>query len=266
MRSGERARRVVLLAMTALTLACRSHLPAWTEIPATSNSGESTLTGSPLTLTKTETPPVLDGKLDDGAWARAAILGPLVDPGTGADARSSRISTFAKITWDERALYLGIVVRDQKASSPFSRDEIDPHIWSKASGVELMLQPGDPGDNRDYYELQVDVNGAVWDTRFDDYNRPITGEGATKQFGHQDWQSHVERAVFVEPSRFYCIELALPWSSLSSTRTASPPHAHDVWRANLYSFRDGQRQALAWSPLKGEGNFHKASRFGRLKF
>jgi hypothetical protein len=34
----------------------------------------------------------------------------------------------------------------------------------------------------------------------------------------------------------------------------------------LYSFRDGQSQALAWSPLRREGNFHRAKRFGRLRF
>jgi hypothetical protein len=44
------------------------------------------------------------------------------------------------------------------------------------------------------------------------------------------------------------------------------PSQGDVWRVNLYSFRDGQRQALAWSPILGEGNFHRASRFGRLRF
>ena len=58
--------------------------------------------------------------------------------------------------------------------APFGRDDVDPHVWGKSSGIELMLQPGDPGDNRDYYELQVDVGGAVFDSHFDDYNAPIT--------------------------------------------------------------------------------------------
>jgi hypothetical protein len=35
---------------------------------------------------------------------------------------------------------------------------------------------------------------------------------------------------------------------------------------NLYSFRDGQADAMSWSPLLGQGNFHRSSRFGRLRF
>jgi hypothetical protein len=35
---------------------------------------------------------------------------------------------------------------------------------------------------------------------------------------------------------------------------------------NVYSFRDGQRDSLAWSPTLGQGNFHFAPRFGRVIF
>jgi hypothetical protein len=45
-----------------------------------------------------------------------------------------------------------------------------------------------------------------------------------------------------------------------------PPRPGDVWRANLYSFRDGQGDSLAWSFIRGEGNFHRSSRFGRVVF
>src|SRR5262249_7459452 len=157
--------------------------------------------------------------------------------------------------WDDRALYLGFVVRDRSPESPFGRDDVDPHVWGQSSGVELMLQPGDPGDNRDYYELQVDVNGAVFDSHFEEYNRPTTGEGPAKTCGHQEWSSQVQRALYVEKGRFWSAEIALPWSALSAGRTSIPPKSGDVWRLNLYSFRDGQRLSLAWSPLRGLGNF-----------
>ncbi len=200
-------------------------------------------------------------------WANAAVLGPLVEPGAGRAAGERHpVAAWARAGWDDRALYLGFVVRDRSPTSPFTRDAIDPHVWGASSGIELMLQPGDPGDNKDYYELQVDVAGAVFDSHFDDYNQPITGVGPAKIFGHQDFSSHVERAISVEPGRFYVIELALPWSALSPGRVPIPPRAGDVWRLNLYSFRDGQRAALAWSPLRGQGNFHRSARFGRVRF
>jgi hypothetical protein len=211
-------------------------------------------------------PPVIDGKLDEPAWASAAVLGPLVDPSSGAQAPGHPVAATARASWDERALYLGVVVRDGKASSPFSREDADPHIWAKASAIELMLQPGDPGNNRDYYEVQVDVAGAVFDTRWDDYNVPIRGEGAAKVFGHVSWSSGVQRAVHVQKGRFYSVELALPWSSLPQGASPRPPRPGDVWRINLYSFRQGQALALAWSPIRGQGNFHRSARFGRIQF
>jgi hypothetical protein len=215
------------------------------------------------------TPPRLDGKLDDAAWVGAATLGPFGDPGTGAPAPDDYpVTAFGRLGWDAQALYLGFVVHDPAPESPFQRDADDPHIWAQASGVEVMLQPGDPGDNRDYFELQIDVHGATFDSHFDDYNAPVTGSGAARRFGHMEWTSGVERAVHVQPHSFYSIEAALPWKSLSQEgrRVLVPPRAGDVWRINLYSFRDGQRRALAWSPLKGQGNFHRASRFGRIRF
>jgi hypothetical protein len=245
---------------------CDKRVPEWAHFPSARNVGEPTIAGEPLLVPRLTTPLAIDGLLNDAEWQTAVTLGPLVDPGSGADADKSPVAAFAKLAWDDRALYVGVVVRDRSPTSPFARTDVDPHVWGKASGIELMLQPGDPGDNRDYYELQVDVNGAVWDTRFDDYNQPITGSGADKRFGHQEWQSQVERASFIAKGDFYAIELAIPWAAFEHARVAIPPRANDVWRLNLYTFRDGQRFALAWSPLRGQGNFHRASRFGRIRF
>lgn len=250
-----------------LLAGCHSPEPDWAKLPAGAVAGEPTIAGEPAHVPRLSVAPVLDGKLDDAAWAKAAVLGPLGDPFGGATPPVSHpVYAWAKMGWDDRALYLGIVVRDGKPTSPFGRDDNDPHVWGASSGVELMLQPGDFGDNRDYYELQVDVAGAVFDSHFDDYNQPITGQGPSKIFGHQDWSSHVERATWVHKGGFWSAEVALPWSALAPGRAAIPPKPGDVWRLNLYSFRDGQRAALAWSPLRGQGNFHRSSRFGRAKF
>lgn len=93
----------------------------------------------------------------------------------------------------------------------------------------------------------------------------MTGAGASRRYGHQEWASGVERGVTIEPGR-WVVELALPFASLAPARTQLPPRPGDAWRANLYAFRDGQREASAWSPLLGQGNFHRAARWGRLRF
>ncbi len=267
-RRQKRRRRWFLAAATwSLLSACAAPLPDWARVPPDALAGEPTIAGAPARVARLSSAPAIDGRLDEAAWRGAAALGPFVDPGEGRPAASDDpVRAFARIGWGAEALYLGLVVLDGDPAAPFAADAVDPHVWAQSSAVEAMLQPGDPGDNRDYYELQVDTGGAVFDSHFDDYNAPISGAGAQKIFGHQEWSSQVRHAAAVERRRFYALELALPWSALSPGRTPIPPRPGDVWRLNLYSFRDGQRRALAWSPLRRQGNFHRAARFGRIAF
>jgi len=257
-----------MLAALVLLPGCRDRRPDWAKQPESAMSGDATVLGEPLLVKKLASPIVIDGNLDEAAWQSAAAAGPFVAPGEGQVLKDHPVKGFARIAWDDTKLYLGVVVDDRSPFSPFTRDAVDPHIWEQSSAIELMIQPGDPGDNREYYEIQVDTAGAIFDTRWDDYNRPITnGPGGEKLFGHMDWSSKLERAVAIhEKAKLYSIEIAIPWSSFSSTRVSVPPKPGDVWRLNLYSFREGQRLALAWSPIKGQGNFHKSSRFGRVRF
>lgn len=230
-------------------------------------AGESTLGGAPARVPRFASAPVIDGKLDEPVWQTATVLGPFVDTGNGKRVSSSHpVSATARIGWDARHLYLGFLVADGHPTAPFRRADVDPHLWASASAVEIMLQPGDPADNRDYYEIQIDTVGAIFDTHWDDYMTPLSGGPADRVFGHQEWSCAAERAATVIPGHSYTLELALPWDKLAPGRTPIPPRPGDVWRLNLYSFRDGQRLALGWSPIRGEGNFHKSARFGRIRF
>lgn len=258
-----RPRTVALLLI--LLAACHPKDPSWSVAPA-EHRGDPTISGEPLEVPRLGGAPIVDGKLDDAVWSGAAVLGPLVDSNSGAEVPSSPVAAWARVGFTDEALWLGVVVRDRSPVAAFGRDDVDPHVWGKSSGIELILQPGDPGDNRDYYEMQVDVGGAVFDSHFDDYNAPVGGTGAAKVFGHQEWSSGVERAAFVARGSFWSVEVKLPWRAIAGARVAVPPRPGDVWRLNLYSYRDGQRYALAWSPMRGQGNFHRASRFGRVRF
>jgi hypothetical protein len=210
----------------------------------------------------------LDGRLDEPFWSAAGDTGGFVHPGTGRADSHSRVKGAARVAWDQQNLYLALVIGDGDPVTPFAPDQVDPHLWERSSAVEVMIQPGDPGNNSHYYELQVDPAGAVWDTSFDDYNQPIsvTPEGG-RRFGHQEWSSGVQKGIVIDRvGGRYTLELAIPWRALQSPNASAPPRPGDVWRVNFYSFRDGQRDALAWSPLLGEGNFHRSARFGRLRF
>ena len=230
-------------------------------------AGQSTISGPPARVARFAQRPVVDGRLDEAVWQTATVLGPFVDTNDGREVSAGHpVAATARIGWDDERLYLGFVVADGQPTAPFRRDDPDPHLWGSASAVEVMVQPGDPGDNRDYYEIQVDTAGAVFDTHWDDYMTPLQGSGTSRLFGHQAWSCAADRAATVERGRSYTLELALPWSALAKGRTPIPPRTGDVWRLNLYSFRDGQSLALGWSPIRGQGNFHRSSRFGRVRF
>jgi hypothetical protein len=212
---------------------------------------------------------VVDGRLDEPAWQKTAPTREFVHPGTGAPlGPGAPLGGTVRVRYDDTALYLAFEARDRNVRGGFDASSVDPHLWTRDT-VELMLDPDGDGDNRDYYEIQVNPQGLVFDSRFDDYNSPrVLPDGP---FGHQDFDSHLQRAVTVlgtldDPSdqdRGYIVEAALPWKSLTKAQQV-PPKAGSEWRANFYVMKDNG--GVSWSPILGQGNFHKASRFGRLRF
>lgn len=213
-------------------------------------------------------PIVLDGKLDEEAWATAASTGPFVNVATGRPATSSEVGGRAKLLYDDDALFVAVEVFDEELRGGFDVSQRDPHLWTKDT-VELMLDPDGDGDNLDYYEIQVGPQNLVFDSVFDSYNQPrVAPDGP---FGHEEWSSQLKSAVTLRGSlddpasdEGYTVELAIPWSSFDRAKRA-PPAPADLWRINLYAI-DDSGSASAWSPILGQGNFHKAARFGRARF
>ena len=61
----------------------------------------------------------------------------------------------------------------------------------------------------------------------------------------------------------YTVEAKIPWASFTKAQHA-PPLPGDTWRMNFYAMKNNG--GTAWSPILGMGNFHRASRFGRVKW
>jgi hypothetical protein len=159
-------------------------------------------------------------------------------------------------------------VTDSNLIGGFEPQTQDPHLWTRDT-VEVMVDPDGDGDNRDYYEIQINPQGLVFDSRFDDYNQPKTEPDGP--YGHQEWSAQAETAVIVDGTiddpkdqdRGYTVEARIPWRSFDRAKRI-PPLPGDEWRVNLYAMQNNG--GVAWSPILGQGNFHKASRFGRLSF
>jgi hypothetical protein len=208
----------------------------------------------------------IDGKLDEPAWKDAATSGPFVNVRTGDAEESSPVQGSVRVLWNEKNLFLGFEVQDSNIVGGFDATAKDPHLWTKDT-VEIMIDPDGDGDNKDYYEIQVGPQNLVFDTQFDEYNKPKTEPNGP--FGHQEWSSKLESAVVIDGTldktddkdKGYTVEIRVPWSSLNKAKKA-PPELGDRWRVNFYAMQDNS--GVAWSPILGQGNFHKASRFGKI--
>ena len=132
-----------------------------------------------------------------------------------------------------------------------------------------MIDP--EGDNKDYYEIQINPQNKVFRTRYDSYNTPKTEPDGP--FGHEDWSPKIQSAVVVkgtldakekkadDKESGYTVEAAIPWAAFDKA-PSHPPKPFDNWRINLYAMKNNS--GVAWSPILGQGNFHKASRFGKV--
>jgi hypothetical protein len=220
----------------------------------------------------------VDGKGDDAPWGAAASTSPFVDVGTGRPSPSFPVQGAAKVAWDDQNLYLLIDVKDPNVVGFFTSKDKQPDSWT-ATGqpmlwtkhtAEVMIDPDGDGDNKDYFELQINPQNKVFKSRFDEYNKPkVEPKGP---FGHEDWDPKLTSAVVVkgtidkpdDKDEGYTVEVAIPWKAFEKGAKNLPPKSGDTWRVNFYAMQDNG--GTAWSPILGQGNFHKATRFGKITF
>ena len=208
----------------------------------------------------------LDGKLDEPAWKTAANTGPLVDVRTGGPNKAFPINGDVRVLWSDAGMYVAFSVADTDMIGGFKKGDVDPHLWTKDT-VEIMVDPDGDGDNKDYYEIQINPQNLVFDSQFDSYNEPKKEPDGP--FGHQEWASNLKSAVALDGTvdkstdedRGYTVEAMIPWKSFSKAGKL-PPEAGSAWRVNFYAMKNNG--GVAWSPILGQGNFHKSSRFGRI--
>jgi hypothetical protein len=214
----------------------------------------------------------IDGKATEPEWATAASTGPFVDVGTGRPNPASPVAGAAKLTWDDKNLYVYYEVKqsepyvgftDAKAQPADFTVTGQPKLWTKDT-VEMMVDPDPSGDNRDYYELQINPQNKMFKSQFDTLQQPHGGDNGP--FGHEDWDPKLKSATALQKGpdgkvTGYSVEIAIPWQAYAKAAN-HPPMPGDVWRVNFYAMHNNG--GVSWSPILGQGSFHKASRFGRI--
>ena len=222
------------------------------------------------------TPIVVDGKLDDPAWADAPWTDNFVDiQGPGKPA--PRFRTRAKILWDDNYLYIGAELEE-----PHVRATLTQHdsVIFKDPDFEVFIDP--KGETEPYYEFEMNAFNTTWDLMLD---KPYMDGGKP----HNEWEiTGAKTAVQVrgtinnpaDTDEGWTVELAFPWSALSQhARHAGPPTDGEQWRIdfsrveyqitisnNTYQNVPGvPEDNWVWSP-QGVIDMHRPEMWGQLQF
>jgi len=208
-------------------------------------------------------PITVDGVLAEPAWDRAQRLGPFVrnvdgrsDFERAAGEAQPLLPTYARLLWDEEALYVAFEVTDDDVWA--RNTHRDDTTLPGDEVVELFLDDG--GDEITYYEFEVSPAGVVYDLFNFVPTAPVDHDPYNRFIGHPTWDAPgLEAAVAVNgtldivenPKRRltearddegWTVELALPWEALRTTTTPSEetirqqvhPDPGDRWRLNLH--------------------------------
>ena len=188
----------------------------------------------------------IDGKLEEPVWKQAAHTGGFVQVSTGELMRASEPGGYAKLLWNDQAMFLGFDVRDHDVVGGFDPASKDPHLWTKDT-VEIMVDPDGDGDNRDYYEIQINPQNLVFDSRFDHYNQPkVEPDGP---FGHEDWSAQVRSAVTVQGT----LDMAPPATSSPKRITVGSRRISSRMASLIASRKVNVRVAIILPPFSSYG-------------
>jgi hypothetical protein len=203
----------------------------------------------------------LDGVLDEPVWAKAPRLGPFVNQLDGGDRityfqdgathEQALQQTYARLLWDDKALYLAFEVEDDdiwvRPGALDNRDE----------SVTVCLDAD--GDEIAYYTFSVNAANTVYDyfnlipaapMDFNPWNRhlglpnwdarglrsAVTVKGTVEQV--KRWKQRPANDI----DTGYTVEMAIPWKNFSTTltpggqaiRQSVHPAPDGRWRLGLF--------------------------------
>ena len=211
----------------------------------------------PVNVPYADEAPKIDGTFEgEAAWKKALKLTRFVNTMSG---QPVPIVTDAYIMWDAEHLYVAVKAKDDALKSPYT--EHDDELW-KADAFEIFLDP--KGDKRDYYELQVNPQGVIFDSYLPKYRK-----------NQNDWSSNMVVKTVMDGTLNddsdtdvgWTAELAIPFASLTEGGGV-PPKNGERWKINFFRVDAGKSDKkgyAAWSPPM-RGDFHTLARFGQVIF
>jgi hypothetical protein len=201
---------------------------------------------------------VVDGKLDDKAWAAATPI-ELIFPWESQTGPKQK--TVARLLWDDDYLYVGYDCEDSDIVA-LRTERDDPTYLDDA--VEIFINPK-PSQTGVYFGLEMNARAVLYDYLMYD------ARYAFKRFNMQG----VLLASFIrgtlnargDEDKGWSLEVAIPWANFEELSKRPTPGT--IWTANLNRW-DGvepDRRLSMWSDSKlPRPHPHAPERFGELVF
>jgi len=210
----------------------------------------------------TDTPPTLDGRMDEECWRNAEVAedfylhASILLKGLKRPANQTEV----RVCYDSEALYVFYKMFDNSMSELVLgqpqdyRDILNVH----ADQIELFLDPN-LGNNRPdreqdnmYYQMCVNPHGTTYDSR-----------GYSGLAWNPDW--HPRTRV---TEKYWTVEARIPFRELAfPNRWLATPRNGDVWGVLFARDQGSLKEWSRWtSSGMGRPGFHPVKNFGRLVF
>jgi len=174
--------------------------------------------------------PVIDGVLEDEAWAQAAVITDFVevDPDEGDPADPP---TELRLMRDADFLYLGVTCFEPEPEKMVLQNALRDAFLNDDDRFEFILDTFEDGKNAFFF--QVSAAGERGDGLINDNGRRF----------NKNWDTFWKARMRISKDR-WTAEIAIPFKGLSFS-------GKGVWRANFERFRGADRTRTRWaSPLR----------------
>jgi hypothetical protein len=174
---------------------------------------------------------MIDGMLMEDDWQKAVWTEDFVDIEGSLKPLPDQI-TRVKMLWNEKGLYIGAELQEKNVwATLIERDD----VIFRDNDFEVFIDPD--SDTHDYYELEVNAYGTLWDLFC------IKPYRDRQQVAVNAWDvRNIELGVSVDGTlnnpadldSVWTVEMLLPWNVLAEcAHKPCPPPEGDFWRFNF---------------------------------
>jgi len=188
---------------------------------------------------------VVDGALDETAWARAAVGKGFIQR-EPFDGRPATEDTEVRIVYTPSTLYVGIVAHDSQPGAVIAREMGRDSPLFRDDSVAVLLDTF--LDRRNGYFFETNANGAKTDAL-------VTDEGRDVNF---EWDGVWTVAARRTPDGWQ-VEIAIPFSTLRYDP------ALDTWGLQVLRRIRRNNEETYWAPLPREAGLMRLSMAGDLR-